>query len=157
MTKKNWLSVILLVALVAVYAIYFTDWFKPKTVRVFHTVREMHRRNQTADAEAVLLFGLGTQLKLTEIKVVPLAGFQADPKVQPVWHLVSDSNSVPLKEFSYGRRIRGMKPAVPGTEADLLETNVTYRIFVAAGRIKGQHDFELGGTPTQNTATDENQ
>jgi len=151
MTKKNWLSVILLAVLMTVYVIYFTDWFKPKTVRVFHTVREMHFRRQSANMEPVLLFGLGQQLKLTEIKVVPLAGFQANPKVQPVWHLISDSNSVPVMDFAYGIRIRGMKPAVPGTKAGLLETNVMYRILVTAGRVKGQHDFQLGGEPTQNT------
>jgi hypothetical protein len=154
MTKKNWLSVVFLAVLLAVYAIYFTDWFKPRTVRVFHTVREMHRRNQAAEAEPVLMFGLGTQLKLTEIKVVPLAGFEADPKIQPLWHLVSDSNSVPLKDFSYGTRIRGMKPAVPGTQAELLETNVVYRLFLTAGKVKGQHDFQIGSVPTKNTVTE---
>jgi hypothetical protein len=26
-----------------------------------------------------------------------------------------------------------------------LETNVAYRLFIAAGKAKGQHDFEVGG------------
>jgi len=66
--------------------------------------------------------------------------------VSPVWHLISDSNSVPVKVFSYGQGIRGMKPAVAGSRAQPLETNVAYRLLVTAGKAKGQHDFEIGGS-----------
>ena len=153
MTKKNWLLVIFLIALAAVYAIWFTDWFKPKTVHVFHAVRELRFRRQGANAEPSLVFGLDRQLKLTEIKVVPLTAFQSDANVLPVWHLVSSSNSVPIKDFPYGRNIRGMKAAVPGTEPGLLATNIVYRIFVIAGKVKGEHDFQLGNGPAQGAAT----
>jgi hypothetical protein len=153
MTNKNWLSLIVVLALAAVYAFYFTDWFKPKTVQIFHTVREMHFRRKPTDGTVALFFGLNKQIKLTEIKVVPLIEFEKNPDVLPVWHLVSSSNSVPVRDFPYGRNIRGMKPAVPGSEAGLLETNIVYRLFVTAGKIKGQHDFQLDGTPTQDTTT----
>jgi hypothetical protein len=146
MTKKNWLLVVFLLVLVAVYAIWFTDWFKPKTVRVFHTVRELHRRRRPGTDEPTLMFGLARELRLTEVKVVPLDKYKTDPAITPLWHLVSDSNSIPLKVFTYGERIRGMKPVVPGERPVLLETNVPYRIFVVAGKVKGQHDFELGGS-----------
>jgi hypothetical protein len=152
MTKKNWLALIVVLALATVYAFYFTDWFKPKTVQVFHTVREIHFRRKAADDMPALIFGLNKTLKLTEIKVVPLAEFEKNPEVLPLWHLVSSSNSVPVRDFPYGRNIRGMKPAVPGSEASLLETNLVYRLLVTAGKIKGQHDFQLGDAPAQNTA-----
>lgn len=137
-----------LLALGAVYVIWFTDWFRPKTVGIFHAVRERHFRRQTADEEPILKFGLSRPLKLTEIKVVPLAAFLTNAEVLPLWHLVSSAGSEPVKEFSYGQGIRGMKPEVAGTRAVMLESNVVYRLLIRAGRVHGEHDFELGGTDT---------
>jgi hypothetical protein len=152
MTKKNWLLAVFLIALAAVYLIWFTDWFKPKSIHIFHTIREVHYRRQEAGAGPSLIFGVEpAEIRLTEIKVVPLADFQKDPKTLPIWHLVTDSNSAPVKDFIYGGRIRGMRPSIAGAEAGQLETNTVYRIFVKAGRARGQHDFEIGGTPTQDT------
>jgi hypothetical protein len=50
---------------------------------------------------------------------------------------------VPVKSFFYGQFIGGMKPAIKGVRPEPLETNVTYRLFLTAGKIKGEHDFEL--------------
>jgi hypothetical protein len=36
-----------------------------------------------------------------------------------------------------------MRPAIKGVRPEPLETNVTYRLLVTAGKIKGEHDFEL--------------
>jgi hypothetical protein len=152
MTKKNWLSLLIVLALATVYAICFTNWFKPQTVQIFHTVREMHFRRKKADDEPVLLFGLSKQLGLTEIKVVPLAAYEKDPHVLPVWHLVSDSNSVPVRDFPYGRTLRGMKPAVTGARAEELDTNLVYRLFITAGKITGHNDFYLGANPPETNA-----
>lgn len=143
MTKKNWLLVVFLAALAGAYVIWFTDWFRPATVSVFHTIRNQRARPQSGGAMPSLIFGLNRQLKLTEIKVVPLAAFQTNSSVLPVWHLVSGSNSVPVKTFFYGQFIRGLKPAVPGSRPQSLAPNVTYRLFVEAGKIQGEHDFEL--------------
>jgi hypothetical protein len=145
MSKKNVLLVVFAVALAAVYAIWFTDWFKPKTIHIFHTSRNLRPRLQLGNAMPPLTFGLDHAYKLTEIKVVPLAEFQTNAHVLPLWHLISDSNSVPVKLFPYGLRIGHMRPAVAGKRADPLQTNVAYRIFISAGKTKGQHDFELGG------------
>ncbi len=141
--KKNWLLIIIAVALAAVYVIYFTDWFAPKTIQIFHTERNVHIRMQRDGMMPSLMFGANRPLKLTEIKVVPLVEFQANPGILPLWHLVSDSNSVPVKVFFYGQRIRGLKPLVPGDRAQPLTNGVTYRIFVTAGSFKGEHDFQL--------------
>ena len=145
MTKKNLFLALLAIGLAAVYAIWFTDWFQPKTVQIFHTDRNLHPRRQRDSSLPPLIFGVNHQLKLTEIKVVPLAVWQTNPQVLPLWHLVSDSNSISLKAFQYGAHIGGMRPAVAGSRAQPLETNVAYRLFVTAGKITGQHDFELGG------------
>ena len=37
------------------------------------------------------------------------------------------------------------EPAVLGAQPQPLQPNVVYRLFVAAGRATGQHDFKMGG------------
>ena len=143
MTKKNWLLISVAVALAAIYGAFFTDWFKPATVEIFHTNRTMHARFQRNGGVPSLIFGLNRQLKLTDVKLVSLDAFHTNKNSLPLWHLVSDSNSVPVKSFFYGQFIRGLKPAVPGSRPQPLETNVNYRLIVEAGKIKGEHDFEL--------------
>ena len=101
------------------------------------------RRNRGDTDLPYVLFGLEGRFKLTEIKVVPLASFQTNSDTPPVWHLVSDSNSPPVQQFTYGQRIRGMKPAFVGAEPEDLETNIMYRLLLSAGKFKGQHDFEI--------------
>ena len=150
MTKKNWLLMVALVALAGVYVFYFTDWFKPKTIHISHTNRVVRPRlagNLRANQGLPpITFGVEPQSRLTEITVVPLAAWQTNQNTLPLWHLVASTNAEPIKMFMYGQRIRGLKPAVPGAHAQDLETNVTYRLFVTAGKAKGQHDFEIKGS-----------
>jgi hypothetical protein len=147
MTKKNWLMMIVLIALAGVYIFYFTDWFKPKIIHISHTSRATRSRfgnNAGGNPAAVpITFSLEPQCTPTEIKVVPLAMWQTNQNVMPVWHLIFNSNSAPVKIFVYGQRIRGMKSEVPGAHAEPLQPDVTYRLFVTAGKAKGQHDFEV--------------
>jgi hypothetical protein len=152
MTKKNWFFFIFLMALAAVYVIWFTDWFKPKTIHISYTIRAIHYRRLHGDNGPSLIFGLEpAPVELTEIKVVSLADFQKNPGTLPVWHLVSDSNSVPVKNFIYGTGIRGMRPAIASSEPAELATNLVYRIFIKAGRAKGDRDFEIGNVPAEDT------
>ena len=143
MTKKNWLLILLLVALAATYAVYFTDWFRPKTIKIFYTCRNVRQRFQAANGLPGRIFGLNRMTKLTEITVVPLAAWQTNTHVLPLWHLVATSNSVPRNMFFYGEPMRGLKPAVPGAQPEPLETNVVYRLFLTAGKLEGQVNFEL--------------
>ena len=146
MTKKNWFLIVLLLALTTVYAYYFTGWFKTKAILIRHTSR-MIRRRPGADAETVpVIFGLNALYQLTEVKVVPLLAWQTNQNSMPVWHLISSSNSIPIKGFTYGQFIKGMKPALPGTHPEPLEPDVTYHLILAAGKIKGEHDFEAKPT-----------
>ena len=150
MIKQNWLPALFLVALAAVYVIWFTDWFRPAHIHISHTVRELHFRRQPGDPQRTLIFGVDPRdIRLTEIKVVPLADFEKNPKTLPVWLLVSDSNSVPIRDFIYGQGIRGMRPLVAGMEPAPLDTNLVYRIMIKTGHATGVHDFKLGGTPVQ--------
>ena len=149
MTKNNWLLIAFLAALAVAYGVWFTNWFHSDTVAIFHTHRERgpRMRPQPGGAIPSLIFGLDRKLKLTEIRVVPLAAWQTNHNVLPLWHLVSDSNSAPMKAFFYGQFIRGMKPAVVGTRSQPLEPQIPYRLIVTAGKTSGQHDFHLEGDP----------
>ena len=149
MPKKQWLLVGVLVVLAGVYVRYFTTWLRPKTILIHHTSRTTNPNSRfrarpaaaNADIEPVT-FGFDEPLRLTEIKVVRLAEWQTNSQAAPFWHLVSDSNSAPILDFRYGQGIRGMRPAVPGSHAEPLQPNVPYRLFVQAGSLQGQHDFQ---------------
>ena len=143
MTRKNIFLLFFAVVLLVVYAVYFTDWFAPKTFQVFHTTREIRSRLRRDGAMPPLNFGMNRQLRLTEIKVVSLAEWTTNHHALPLWHLVTNSNSVPIKNFAYGQYIPGLHPAVRGTHPTIPETNVMYRLFLTAGKFKAEHDFEL--------------
>jgi hypothetical protein len=142
MDKKSTLLVVVLLVLVSVYAVFFTDWFKPHVIKLFYTTRPIEHFRARQDLPYVL-FGLEGRYRLTEVKVVSLDDLQKNPATPPVWHLISDSNSVPIKMFSYGEHIHGMKPALAGDAPQDLATNEVYRLFVAAGGTKGQIDFKV--------------
>jgi hypothetical protein len=146
MTKKNWALLSTLVVLAAAYVFYFTDWFVPKTIVIHHISRESRtfRRPSAAPLAPTIpvTFGLENNYRFTELKVVALEAWQTNQNTLPLWHLVSSSNSVPLKQFVYGRNIPGMKPAMLGTHAEELQPGVTYRLFVTAGSASGHHDFQ---------------
>jgi len=130
MNKKSWILIAVAIVLGAVYIIHFSNWFKPKAMAIAHNGR-FGRIN----------FSLGNPFQLTAVKVVSVSAFESNKYALPVWELKSDSNSVPVKLFSYGERIRGMKPAIATAVPEPLVPGTTYRIFVEAGSLKAQHDF----------------
>jgi hypothetical protein len=143
MSRKNFILIALVLAFAGVYVVCFTTWFRAKTIQISHTSRPV-RSARSGPAATGLSFALGDYYELTEVKVVPLAALQSDSHARPVWHLVSDSGSDDVNHFSYGENISGMDSAVEGSQAEPLESGVTYRIFVTAGHAKGQHDFQIG-------------
>ncbi len=147
MNKKNSILIAIALVLAGVYAVFFTDWFRTKTIPISHTSRSM----RAGAAASRMIFGLGNYYSLTEIKVVPLAALQTNKLAVPVWHLVSDEGSDDVDHFVYGQKINGMDPAIEGARPEPLQPNVTYRLFVAAGKVRGQIDFHIGAAPV-NTA-----
>ncbi len=148
MNKKSYILIVIALVLAGVYVAYFTTWFQPKAIQIAHTSRPV-RNAGTGPAATRLFFDLGDDYSLTEVKVVPLAALQTNKFAQPVWHLVSDEGSDDVRQFSYGEAIRGMDPAVAGAEPEPLQPGVVYRLFVAAGKVRGQHDFQLGAPSLQ--------
>jgi hypothetical protein len=143
MSKKNYVLIAIALVLAGVYAVFFTDWFRTKTILISHTSRSM----RAGAATGRIIFGLGDYYSLTEIKVVPLAALQTNKLAQPVWHLVSNEGSDDVNHFIYGQKINGMEPAIEGARPEPLQPGVIYRLFVTAGKIRGQHDFQLGAPP----------
>jgi hypothetical protein len=143
MERKSWLFVAAALALAVVYAVYFTNWFRPATVKIFHTNRNLRPQAARGAALPWLVFGLSREVRLTELRVVELSAYRTNRNVLPFWYLNSTSNSVPVKTFFYGQFIRGLKPAIPGSPPRELGSNITYRLLIKAGKITGEHDFEL--------------
>jgi hypothetical protein len=148
MTRKTWMLIGLALTLAVVYAVFFAHWVKPGTINIYHVTRPsgyamQTRRNGPAPP---ITFNLQGDYNLTEIKAVSLAAWQANPNAQPVWHLVADSGTGPVNTFIYGQTIRGLKPAVPGAQPQPLQPDVVYRLFVTAGKFRGQHDFKISGS-----------
>ncbi len=145
MTRKIWFLVAL-AALLGAGSLYLNrDWFAGDNIHVYHRSRPPRARRgrpapDTSRTDPVVFF-LDRQLKLTAVKVVPVSDIETNKFPQPIWHLVSDSNSVPVREFGYGVPIRGMRPALKGTAPEPLEPGVGYRLFIEAGAQKAQHDF----------------
>jgi len=126
------------------------DWFHKDTIQIYHRSRPARasffgrKRADRTDINAAInpiIFGFDRKLKLTDLKVIPLSALETNKYAQPIWHLVSDSNSVPIKDFTYGMSIQGMHPAVKEATPDPLEPNVKYRLLIEAGPIKAEHDF----------------
>ena len=146
MTQKNLFFLTLAAVLATIYAVYFTDWFAPKTFKIFHTSRNLRPVRSGMARNGILpslIFGVNRPLNITEIKAVSLAAWQSNQHALPIWHLVTESNSVPVKSFFYGQSISGLHPAIKGTHSELPETNVVYRLFITAGKYSAHNDFEL--------------
>ena len=147
MTRKIWLWLAAAV-LLGGFSLYLNrDWFGRDHIQIYHRSRQaraaMLRRKSVPDDSLVdpVIFGFDRRLKLTCVKVIPLSDIQTNKYPHPIWHLTSESNSVPTKDFVYGSPIRGMHPAVKAATPDPLEPGVAYRLVVEAGDFKGEHDF----------------
>ena len=143
MTRKVW-TLVGLALLLGGLSLYFNrDWFAGDNIHIYYRSRPPRVRPGRSDNSPTdpIVFMLDRKLKLTSVKVVPVSDLETNKYPQPIWNLISDSNSVPLREFTYGVPIRGMRPAMKGTAAEPLEPGVTYRLFVAAGSQKVEHDF----------------
>jgi hypothetical protein len=151
MPRKQWFLPAVAVVLAVVHVWHFTGWFKHKDMSIASTSRAALSRFRVAGTSATVAFGLDREYQLTEVKVVPLAAWQTNQSVVPVWHLTGNRKSTPIKIFLYGQNLRGMQPVVSGAKPGPLEDSVTYRLFVSAGSVRGEHDFHVGGKPPEGT------
>jgi len=147
MERKQWILLAVFILLAGVFIYAFTNWGRRPAMQISHGANSKQkgvvgpRVRAGAINTAIMTFNFDHPYQFTEVKVVRLTDWQTNKSTLPFWHLISDSNSIPTRKFSYGVAIRGMKPAVANSWPKPLEPNVTYRLFLTAGSTKGQHDF----------------
>ncbi len=149
MTKRN--ALLLLAAVVVGGAgLYFhRDWFGKDRIQIYHRIRPARfaRRRANDPSARAIMFGFDRRLKLKSVEVIPLSDIETNKYPQPIWHLVSDSNSVPTKGFTYGMKVPGMRAAKEGVAPYALEPGEKYRLLIETSSAKVQHDFAFEPTP----------
>ena len=145
MTTKNRLLITLAVLLGGLSLYLNKDWFAANSIQLMHRSRPARGAFRRTGPDNALIdpinFWFDRKVRLKSLKVIPVADLETNKSAPPVWFLVSDSNSVPVKEFAYGAGIKGMHPAYKGAAPDPLEPGVTYRMVVEAEKEKISHDF----------------
>src|SRR6186713_1614990 len=102
MTRNGIFLSIIAVILAACYLCFFTDWFKKESIQIIPQIRPNR--------------ALANPKNPDQDPVYPV----------PMWHLISDSNSIPVKSIVYGYPIKGMKPAVARSRPEPLAPDVEY-------------------------------
>ena len=144
MRKNTIVLVVVLIVLAACYLRFFTDWFLPPTIQVLAQIRPVRSVRPTPGVAATypVSFAFDRKLQITEIRVVAVEDEKTNKYPHYVWHMISDSNSVPTKAMIYGQPLRGLKPKVPRARPEPLEAEVKYRFYVTAGKYTGRIDFK---------------
>lgn len=141
------------------YVYFFTDLFKAgQPIEIYATVRpsfspSQHFRSRDRDKEKEketqpaaetypVSFTFKQDYQIHEIKVVPAEEFKTNKYAHPVWHMISASSSKPMKGFTYGAKIPGMKPSLPRGKAEALQTDITYLLLIDAGKKQGEISFK---------------
>ena len=140
MLSKQTVLIIVAIVLAGVYVYFFTDWVNRPRIQIIAQTRPVQPRGQAAKVYPIS-FLLDGQYNLTSVKVVLLNQFETNKFTPPLWHLVGYTNVPPTQGFLYGQRIPGMRPRMTNAPPHQLEPNTSYRLFVEAGRAKGQIDF----------------
>ena len=150
MTRKQWMLAGLAV-LLAGFSLYLNrDWFASKDIHIYHRslpdraslIRGRKASRQSDSPTDPVFFGFDRRLKLTSIEVFPVKELETNKYAHAIWHLVSDSNSVPVKDITYGVPIKGMRPALKAATPDALQPGESYRIVIhTTASEKVEHDF----------------
>jgi len=151
MDKKTFFQIAFIVALLGGTIYFIAQAFKPGPIQIvcdIHPPRPQRANRNNARPPANrpafdVAFGFDQRYELTSVKVVSLDEWATNKEAQPLWHLISETNSAPTKAFFYGRGIQGMHAAVKGAHAEPLQTNVIYHLMIQAGSRQGEYDFKL--------------
>jgi hypothetical protein len=145
MTKKSIVLIAVAVVLAAVYVAFFTDWFRHPQIQILPQIRPPSRNAKTAPGDVAVYpvtFAFDKKYQFTEIRVVAADDEKTNKFPHAVWHMISDSNSVPMKALPYGAPLRGMKPKVPRAQPEPLQPDVLYHIYLtASGDARGEKKF----------------
>ena len=152
MTRNGIFLSIVAVILAACYVCFFTDWFTKETIQIIPQIRPnramANPKNPDQDPVYPVSFAFNGKYKLTSVKVVSSTEMQTNNYPVPLWHLISDSNSIPVKSIVYGYPIKGMKPAVARSRPEPLAPDVEYVLLLEAGHIKARTNFHTARVAT---------
>jgi hypothetical protein len=140
MSQKQWVLIALAVVLGGVSFYLNLGRFGKARIQVHHRSRPARPEDGRSAIEPIF-FAFDSALKLTSLKVILAREMETNKYPHPIWHLVSDSNSVPTTDFTYGVPIEGMHPDVAGATPDPLAPGVKYRLLIQAGALQLEHDF----------------
>jgi hypothetical protein len=136
---------VILVVLATIYVVKFTDWFRKQNIQIIPQIRPLraagNQRNPSQERVYPVSFSFDSKYKLTSVKVVAADDLATNKYPVPLWHLVSDSNSLPTKYVVYGYPIKGMKPAAARSKPEPLQPDVRYVLLLEAGDIKASTNF----------------
>ena len=138
-----------LAVLLGGFSLYLNkDWFAKENIHIYHRSLPARsgffkRKRPTVDTSLVnpVIFGFDRKLKLTSVQVIPVSDIETSKYPHAIWHLVSESNSAPTKDLTYGAPVKGMHPKVPSTTPDDLQPGEKYRLLIETASLKAQHDF----------------
>ena len=140
MSRKQWVLIALVVVLGGLSLYLNLGRLGRETVQIHHRSRPALPADGRSVVEPIF-FAFDRPLKLKSLKVIPVREIETNKYPHPIWHLISNSNSVPTADFAYGVPIEGMRPAVQDATPDPLQPGVKYRLLIEAGALKLEHDF----------------
>ena len=145
MSKNGIFLSVIAVILAACYLYFFTDLFQKPGIQIIPTVRPGRPSSIPRDADQdpvhPVSFTLDGKYKLTSVKVVVAEEFKTNKYANALWHLISDSNSLPTKAIVYGFPIKGLKPAIPKAKPEPLLAGVEYTLLIECGKLRSQTNF----------------
>lgn len=141
MTRQNLVLMTVALLLGAVYVYFFTDWMRRPRIQMISQLRP-YRPLQGQAAVYPLSIAFDAKYRLSSVKVVKVAEYETNKNCQPVWHLVSATNSAPVRGFLYGKMIPGMHLAKTNYTPQGLEPGANYRMIIESGRAIGELDFK---------------
>ena len=123
------------------------DWFAKDNIQIVHRSRPARgvffRRGKRAVTQAAvepLFFSFDRKLKLTSLKVIPVQEIETNKYPHPIWDLISDSNSVPIKDLmlrhAYPRHAARRQGRHPRSAAARREIPAPDRSGFAQGRAR---------------------
>lgn len=147
MTKTSIALIVVLILVSGLYVWKFTSWFSSPQIQILPQIRppQKTRRASTPATDPQVYpvtFAFDKKYQFTEIRVVAEEDEKTNKYPHAVWHLISDSNSVPTKALVYGAPLRGMKPKIPRAEPEQLEPDVNYHLYLTAGKATGKVKFK---------------
>lgn len=140
MTKRSYAMTALAVVMLGLYVYYFTDLIRVPHIQIVKIDRPVASRRYKGEVYPVS-FMLDGKYHLTMVKVLSLREMETNKHAQPLWYLVTKTNSEMVKGFLYGQPIRGMASVRTNGGPTQLKPNEPYQIQVQAGRAKGELNF----------------